>query len=89
MRIKRKKSEVYGEDAANDWTYQKWFEKYYAKDSGSTIFQLDWLVEIDSNQIKTLLGNNQHHVTCEITNIFKITKSSVNNCPPLNLWIFL
>ena len=51
---------VYGEGTVTDWTCQKWFEKFSARD-----FSLDdapWLgrpVEADS-PIETLIVNNQH-----------------------------
>ena len=32
-------------------------------------------VEVDSDQIETLIENNQHHTTQEIANILKISKS--------------
>ena len=32
-------------------------------------------VEVDSNQIKTLIENNQHYTTWEIADILKISKS--------------
>ena len=36
-------------------------------------------VEVDSDQIETLIENNQCYSTREIADIFKITKSSVEN----------
>ena len=59
---------------------QKWFAKFHAVD-----FSLDdaaWSgrpVEVDSNQIKTLIENSQHYTTWEIANILKIAKSSIEN----------
>ena len=56
--------------------FQKWFAKFHAGD-----FSLDdapWSgrpVEVDSNQIETLIESNQRHTTWEITNILKISKS--------------
>ena len=53
-------SAVYAESVVTDQTCQKWFAKFCARD-----FLLDsapWLgkpVEIDSNQIETLIKNNQ------------------------------
>ena len=50
---------VYGEGAVTDWTCQKWFAKFRAGD-----FLLDDAprlgrpVEVESNQIKTLIENN-------------------------------
>ena len=44
---------MYGEGAVTYGTCQKWYVKFSAGD-----FSLDWrLVEIDSNQIKTLIKN--------------------------------
>ena len=56
--------EVYGEGAVTDRTCQKWFVKFRAGN-----FLLDdtpWSgrqVEVDSDQIKTLVENNQHYTT--------------------------
>ena len=36
-------------------------------------------VEVDGNQIKTFIENNQCYTTREIANIFKIPKSSIEN----------
>ncbi|KAF6130886.1 hypothetical protein HJG60_007843 [Phyllostomus discolor] len=71
---------VYGEGAVTDRTCQKWFAKFRAGD-----FSVDDAprsgrpVEVDSNQIKTLIENNQHYTTREIADILKISKSSVEN----------
>ena len=71
---------VYGEGAVTDRTCQKWFAKFCAGD-----FSLDdapWSgrpVEVDSNQIETLIENNQRYTTQEIANILKISKSSIEN----------
>ena len=68
---------VYGEGAVTGRMCQKWFAKFCAGD-----FLLDdapWLgrpVEVDSNQIKTIIENNQHYSTREIADILKISKSS-------------
>ena len=67
---------VYGEGAVSDQMYQKCFAKFHAGD-----FSLDndpWLdrpVEVDSNQIETLIENNQHYTVWEITDKLKISKS--------------
>ena len=51
---------VYGEGAVSDWRCQKWFVKFRAGD-----FSLDDApqsgrpFEVDSNQIETLIKNNQ------------------------------
>ena len=71
---------VYGEGAVTDWMCQKWFAKFRAGD-----FSLDdapwsgWPVEVDSHQIETLIENNQHYTTREITDTLKISKSSVES----------
>ena len=71
---------MYGEGAVTDQTCQNWFEKFRAGD-----FSLDdaprsgRLAEVDSDQIKTLIENNQRYTTREIAHILKIFKSSVEN----------
>ena len=67
---------VYGEGAVTDQMCQRWFAKFRAGD-----FSLDnapWLgrpFDVDSNQIKILIENNQHYTTQEIANILKISTS--------------
>ena len=71
---------VYGEGAVTDQTCQKWFVKFRAGD-----FSLDDApglgrpLEVDSNQIETLIENSQLYTTWEIADILKISKSSVEN----------
>ena len=71
---------VYGEVAATDQTCQKWFAKFHAGD-----FSLDGAprsgrpVEVDGDQIETIIENNQHCTTQETANILKISKSSTEN----------
>ena len=71
---------VYGEGAVTDRTCQKWFAKFCAGD-----FLLDNAprsgrpVEVDSDQLKTLIENNQRYTTRERADILKISKSSVEN----------
>ena len=71
---------VYGEGAVTDRTYQKWFLKFRAGD-----FSLDDAprsgrpVEVDSDQIETLIENNQRYTMREIADILKISKSSIEN----------
>ena len=63
-----------------DRTCQKWFAKFRAGD-----FLLDnalWSgrpVEVDSDQIETLIENNQRYTTRKIADILTISKSSVEN----------
>ena len=79
-KMQKKISAVYGEGAVTDRTCQKWFEKFRARDfSLDTAPQSGRPVEVDSDQIKTLIENNQHYTTQEIANILKISKSSVEN----------
>ena len=67
---------MYGEGAVTDRKCQKWFVKF-----GSADFSLDDApplgrpVEGDSDQIETLIENNQHYTTQEIADILKISKS--------------
>ena len=67
---------VCGEGAGTDQMCQKWFSKFCAGD-----FSLDdasWSgrpVEVDRDQIETLIENNQHHTMWEIAKILKISKS--------------
>ena len=71
---------VYGEGAVTDRTCQKWFAKFRAGD-----FLLDDAprsgrpVDVDSDQIETLIDNNQRYTTWEIADILKISKSRVEN----------
>ena len=78
--MQKKICAVYGEGAVTDWTCQKWFAKFHAGD-----FLLDEAprlgrpVDGDSNQIETLIENNQCYATREIVDILKISKSSTEN----------
>ena len=71
---------VYGESDVTDWTCQKWFAKFRAGD-----FSLDDAprsgrpVEVDSDQIKTVIENNQRYTKRERADILKISRSSVEN----------
>ena len=66
---------VYREGAVTDQTCQKWFAKFHAAD-----FSLDDApqsgrpVEVDSNQIETLIENNQCYTMQRIVNILKISE---------------
>ena len=67
---------MYAEGAVIDRMCQKWFTKFLAED-----FLLDdapWssrLIEVDSDQIKTLIENSHCYTTGEIADILKISKS--------------
>ena len=59
---------------------QKWFAKFHAGDfSLDDAPRLGRPVEVDRDQIKTLIENNQHYTTREIADILKISKSSVES----------
>ena len=67
---------AYGEDAMTDQTCQNWFAKFRAGDFllGDAP-QSGRPVEVDRDQIETLIENNQCSPTWEIVNILKISKS--------------
>ena len=83
MQKKKKICTVYGKGAVTDQTCQEWFAKFCARD-----FSLDDApqpsrpVEVDSNQIKTLIENNQYYTTWDIANILKISISNYQNYMP-------
>ena len=57
----KKISAVYGESAVTDWMYQKWFVRIHAGDfSLDNAPRVGRQVEVDSEQIETLIDNNQH-----------------------------
>ena len=66
---------MYGEGGVTDRTHQQWFAKFCAGD-----FFLDhapWLsrpVEVDSNQIETLIEKNQCYTMQETAHILKTPK---------------
>ena len=63
-----------------DRTYQKWFTKFHAGDfSLDNAPRPDRSVEVDSDQIETLIENNQCYTMWEIADILKISKSSIEN----------
>ena len=68
---------MYGEGAVTGLTGQKWFAKFHARD-----FSLDdtpWSsrpVEVDRDQIETLIENNQSQTMQEIVSVLKVSKSS-------------
>ena len=67
---------VQGEDIVTDQKCQKWYVTFCAGDF--LLNDAPWSsgpVEVDSNQIKTSIENNQCYTTQEIANIFKISKS--------------
>ena len=67
---------MYGEGAVTDQTCQKWFAKFRAGDfSLDDAPQLGRPVEVHSDQIETLIENNQCSTLGEIANILRISKS--------------
>jgi len=59
---------------------QKWFAKFHGGDlSLDDAPQSGRLVEVNSDQIETLIENNQLYTMWEIADILKISKSSVEN----------
>ena len=65
---------VYGEGAVTDWMCQNWFAKFHAGDSSlDGAPQLGRPIEADSDQIETLIENNQHYTMWETADILKIS----------------
>ena len=63
---------MYGEGAATDRTRQKWFAKFCAGDF--SLEDAPWSSrpdEVDSDQIETLIENNQRYMTRETADIPK------------------
>ena len=59
-----------------DGTCQKWFAKFCAGDF--LLVGAPWSsrpIEVDSDQIETLIENSQHYTMWEIANKLKISKS--------------
>ena len=55
---------------------QKWFVKFHGGDVLLDIApQSGRPVKVDSDQIKTLIENNQHYTIWDIVNILKVSKS--------------
>ena len=74
---------VCGEGAVTDRTCQKWFAKFCAGDlSLDDAPQSRRPVEVDSDQIETIIENNQCYTTREIADTLKISKSSTENHLP-------
>ena len=72
----KKTCAVYGEGAMNDQTCQKRFAKFPARDFlTEDAPQLGRPVEVGSNQIMTLIKNNQCYMTRDIADLLKISKS--------------
>ena len=84
MQLKCKKRFVYGEGAVTDQTCQKWFAKKPLEICAGD-FSLDdtpWWgrsVEVDKDQIETIIESNQCYTTWGRANTLKISKSSAEN----------
>ena len=67
---------MYGGGAVTDQTCQKWFAKFCAGDIFlDNTLQSSRPVEVDSDQIETLIENDQCYVMQKIADILKISKS--------------
>ena len=67
---------VNGKGAVTGRICQKWLEKVCAGDfSLGGVLRSGRLVEVDSDDIKTLIENNQHYIAQDIADILKIPKS--------------
>ena len=64
------------EKAVTDRMCQNWFAKFHAGDfSLDNTLRSGIPVEVGSNQIETLIENNQHFIIYEIAKLLKISKS--------------
>ena len=66
---------MFGESAVTDQTCPKWFTKFHA--GGFSLDDAPWSggpVEVDSDQIQTLIENNQCYTMWGIVSILKISK---------------
>ena len=81
LKCRKKKSfSVYGERAKTDWTCQRWFVRFCARDFMlDNVLQSGRPVEVDSNQIEALIENDQYYIMPEIADILKISKSIFEN----------
>ena len=71
--MRKKICAVYGEGAVTNQMCQKWFSKFRA----GSLDNAPWLgrpVEVDRDQIKTLIENNQCSTMWEIADILKTSK---------------
>ena len=74
--LQKKICAVYGEAAVTEVVYEVSCRRFLLLNNAP---RLGGPVEVDSNQIKTLIENNQCYATQEIADIFKIPKSSIEN----------
>ncbi|KAF6130947.1 hypothetical protein HJG60_007884 [Phyllostomus discolor] len=79
--MQKKVYAVYGEGAMTNQMYQKWFVKFHTGDfSLDNAAQSGRPLEVDINQIETLIENNQYYTMWDIAHILKILK-------PVNLLV--
>ena len=77
-----------GEGAGTDRTCQKWFVRFRAGDfSQEDAPRLGGPVEVDSNQIETLIENHQVYTTQETADIVKTSKSR-KLLAKMKKWVF-
>ena len=73
--MQKKICAVYGNGAVTDQMCQKWFAKFCAGDvSLDDTSQSGRPAEVDRDQIKIIIEKNEHYITWEIADIFKISK---------------
>ena len=78
--MQKKICAVYGEGAVTARMCQKWFEEFRAGDfSLDDAPRLGRSVEVESDQIETVIESNQRYTTREIADILNISKSSIEN----------
>ena len=74
--MQKKICAVFGEGNVTDWTCQKWFAKFHARDfSLDDALQSGRPAEGDSDQIEMLIENNQRYTMWKIADLLKISKS--------------
>ena len=75
-KTKQNRFEQCMEKAVTDRMCQNWFAKFHAGDfSLDNTLRSGIPVEVGSNQIETLIENNQHFIIYEIAKLLKISKS--------------
>ncbi|EZA55050.1 Histone-lysine N-methyltransferase SETMAR [Ooceraea biroi] len=71
---------VYGEGALAEKTVRKWFAKFRASDFNLKDQERSGRPSTtDDNQIKTLIENNPRYTTRELTEILKISKTTIHD----------
>ena len=78
---------MYRGGAVTDQTCPKWFAKFCVGDLLDDAPQSGRPVEVDSNQIETLIENNQGYTTQETADIVKTSKSR-KLLAKMKKWVF-